>query len=133
MVGIKSGMTPLEKRTLEQYKLLSDQLKTLNNDLGNMNNQLDLQPAIKDATKLPLQTGEERKMTEQDLISQLRSLESTLSMVGTLFKSSVYKILMIGQDSQKEVINRDKQDNDDDDVNVNDESTEEAESLHEQI
>ncbi|VEU20985.1 DEKNAAC101903 [Brettanomyces naardenensis] len=92
-------LSPLEKQTLDQYQLLADQLATLKDEIESVNNEIDLQRAIDSSTKLTTAelSAEERKRTQEDLLGQLRSLESTLSTVGTLFKSSVYKILVNGE------------------------------------
>jgi len=93
-----SSLSSGEKQTLEEYKKLADQLSTLKHELTVLNNKIDLQKAIDSATKATNTTGERQQEARKNLIAQLRALEQTLSMFGTLFKSSVYKILMNSED-----------------------------------
>lgn len=93
------SLSSVEKQILDEYKKLAEQLSTLKHELTELNNKIDLQKAIDSATRATTTTDEKQEEAKKDFIVQLRALEQTLSMFGTLFKSSVYKIFINNEEN----------------------------------
>ncbi len=93
------SLSSVEKQILDEYKKLAEQLSTLKHELTELNNKIDLQKAIDSATRATTTTDERQEEAKKDFIVQLRALEQTLSMFGTLFKSSVYKIFINNEEN----------------------------------
>lgn len=93
------SLSSVEKQILDEYKKLAEQLSTLKHELTELNNKIDLQKAIDSATRATTTTDKKQEEAKKDFIVQLRALEQTLSMFGTLFKSSVYKIFINNEEN----------------------------------
>ncbi|QOU23108.1 hypothetical protein BRETT_003299 [Brettanomyces bruxellensis] len=93
------SLSSVEKQILDEYKKLAEKLSTLKHELTELNNKIDLQKAIDSATRATTTTDEKQEEAKKDFIVQLRALEQTLSMFGTLFKSSVYKIFINNEEN----------------------------------
>lgn len=89
------SLTPLERHTLEEYQRLASQMVSLRDELTSLNERIDLQPAIDGAGALMgarEATSDETQKAQTSLMEQLRTLENAMSVMSTLFRSSVYKL-----------------------------------------
>ncbi|KAH3663364.1 hypothetical protein OGAPHI_005354 [Ogataea philodendri] len=79
-----SELSPLEIETLKQYQNLALNLIQLKNDIVTLNKEVD-------STSNGLARGASPK---DSLLEELRELETKVSVISTLFKSSVYQVVV---------------------------------------
>ncbi|KAG7875995.1 hypothetical protein KL938_004929 [Ogataea parapolymorpha] len=79
-----SELSPLEIDTLKQYQNLALNLLQLKNDIVTLNKEVD-------STSDGLSRG---ALTKDSLLEELRELETKISVISTLFKSSVYQVVV---------------------------------------